>query len=88
MTENTNIVLYYYSRNPNNAIYFISKANLNFAARLHENLITTITGTLSLIILEDRWIRELVEYHKLTSICCNNIKEDTKFWGIRADKWF
>lgn len=65
-------------------IDFISKADLSFGARLHGNVTATIAGTPSLIIPKDGRMRELAEYHSLTSIWWNDIKADTKLEEIIA----
>lgn len=59
-------------------IDFMSKVDLSVGARLHGNVTATIAGTPSLIIPKDARMRELAEYHKLTSIWWNDINEDTR----------
>lgn len=59
-------------------IDFISKADLSFGARLHGNVTATIAGTPSIIIPKDARMRELAEYHNLTSVWWNDISDKTK----------
>ncbi len=63
-------------------IEFMRQADLSFGARLHGNITATISGTPSLIIPKDARMRELAEYHKLTSFWWNNITENTKLEDI------
>lgn len=58
-------------------INFMKQADLSFGTRLHGNITATIAGTPSIIIPKDGRMRELVEYHNLTQIPYNQIKEDT-----------
>lgn len=57
---------------------FIGKADLSFGARLHGNITATIAGTPSIIIPKDARMRELADFHSLTSIPANEITEETK----------
>lgn len=59
-------------------IDFIAKADLSFGARLHGNVTATIAGTPSIIIPKDARMRELAEYHNLTSVWWDDINENTK----------
>lgn len=61
---------------------FISKADLSFGARLHGNITATIAGTPSLIIPKDARMRELAEYHNLTSLWWDDINENTRLEDI------
>src|SRR5690625_7993391 len=63
-------------------IDFISKADLSFGARLHGNITATIAGTPSLIIPKDARMRELAEYHNLTSLWWDDINENTRLEDI------
>lgn len=63
-------------------IDFMKKADLSFGARLHGNITATIAGTPSLIIPKDARMRELAEYHNLTSIWWNDIKDDTRIENV------
>lgn len=65
-------------------IDFMSKADFSFGARLHGNITATIAGTPSLIIPKDARMRELAEYHKLTSLWWNDIDENTELEEIIA----
>ena len=61
---------------------FISKADFSFGARLHGNIASIVSGTPSLIIPKDARMRELAEYHNLTRVVSNDIKEDTSIWDL------
>lgn len=56
---------------------FLQKADLSFGARLHGNVTATIAGTPSILIAKDARMRELAEYHSLTHVWGERIKEDT-----------
>src|SRR5699024_10914837 len=57
-------------------IDFMKEVDLSFGARLHGNITATIAGTPSLIIPKDARMRELAEYHKLTSLWWQDISEN------------
>lgn len=57
---------------------FIGQADLSFGARLHGNITATLAGTPSILTVKDARMRELAEYHGLTSINKNEITEDLK----------
>lgn len=65
-------------------IDFMAKADFSFGARLHGNITATIAGTPSLIIPKDARMRELAEYHSLTSLWWNDINEDTELANVIA----
>lgn len=56
---------------------YMSKVDFSFGARLHGNVTATIAGTPSLIIPKDGRMRELADYHQLTSLWWNDIDENT-----------
>lgn len=56
---------------------FMAESDFSFGARLHGNVTATIAGTPSLIIPKDARMRELADYHKLTSVWWNDIDEQT-----------
>lgn len=58
-------------------IDYLSKVDFSFGARLHGNITATIAGTPSLIIPKDARMRELADYHSLTSLWYNDINEHT-----------
>lgn len=49
-------------------INFLKKVDLSFGARLHGNIMATISGTPSILIVKDGRMRELAEFHNLTHI--------------------
>lgn len=57
---------------------FMKDADLSFGARLHGNIVATISGTPSIIIPKDARMRELTDYHGLTHILPHEINEKTK----------
>lgn len=57
---------------------FIGKADLSFGARLHGNITATISGTPSILTVKDARMRELAEYHGLTSINKDEITDDLR----------
>ncbi|MEI3607582.1 polysaccharide pyruvyl transferase family protein [Pseudogracilibacillus sp. SE30717A] len=59
-------------------IDFMRQADLSFGARLHGNVTATIAGTPSIIIPKDARMRELAEYHNLTSVWWNDITDETR----------
>ena len=63
-------------------IEFMKDVDLSFGARLHGNITATIAGTPSILIAKDARMRELAEYHQLTYITKNDIREDTKLSDI------
>src|SRR5699024_6521326 len=63
-------------------IEFLKQVDLSFGARLHGNITATIAGTPSILITKDARMRELAEYHQLTSITKDDIQEDTKLSDI------
>ena len=63
-------------------IEFLKQVDLSFGARLHGNITATIAGTPSILITKDARMRELAEYHQLTSITKDDIKENTKLSDV------
>ena len=61
---------------------FISKADFTFGVRLHGNIASVVSGTPSLVIPKDARMREIVEYHNLTSVTASEIKDDTSIWDL------
>lgn len=61
---------------------FMKESDFSFGARLHGNVTATIAGTPSLIIPKDARMRELADYHKLTSVWWNDIDENTNIQSI------
>lgn len=59
-------------------IEYMKKVDLSFGARLHGNIAATLAGTPSLIIPKDARMRELAEYHNLTSLWWKDIDESTR----------
>jgi polysaccharide pyruvyl transferase len=49
-------------------IKFLKTVDLSFGARLHGNIMATIAGTPSIMILKDARMKEIAEYHDLTRI--------------------
>ncbi|EOS8068860.1 polysaccharide pyruvyl transferase family protein [Enterococcus lactis] len=56
----------------------VKQSDFNIGTRLHGNIVSTINGTPSISIPIDARMRELTEYHNLTRILPNEIKEDDK----------
>src|SRR5699024_3422250 len=63
-------------------IEFLKQVDLSFGARLHGNITATIAGTPSILITKDARMRELAEYHQLTSITKDDIKDNTKLSDV------
>lgn len=61
---------------------FIGKADLSFGARLHGNITATISGTPSILTVKDARMRELAEYHGLTSINVDEITDDLSLSNV------
>lgn len=61
---------------------FMKESDFSFGARLHGNVTATIAGTPSLIIPKDARMRELADYHKLTSVWWNDIDNNTNIHSI------
>src|SRR5699024_6301888 len=61
---------------------FIGKADLSFGARLHGNITATISGTPSILTVKDARMRELAEYHGLTSINKTEITDDLRLSDV------
>lgn len=58
-------------------IDFMSSVDLAFGLRLHGNITSTIAGTPSILIPKDARMRELAEYHTLTSVFAHKITDKT-----------
>lgn len=58
-------------------IEFMRSVDLAFGLRLHGNITATIAGTPSILIPKDARMRELAEYHTLTSVWANSITDET-----------
>ena len=56
-------------------IDFLKKIDLSFGARLHGNIMATIAGTPSIMIVKDGRMRELADFHRLTNITENELIE-------------
>lgn len=63
-------------------IDFMKEVDLSYGARLHGNITATIAGTPSLIIPKDARMRELAEYHQLTSLWWKDIDENTRLEDV------
>lgn len=56
-------------------INFMKNMDLSFGARIHGNIMATIAGTPSIVIVKDGRMKELGEYHNLTRIYEKDLKE-------------
>lgn len=59
-------------------INFMEQMDLAVGARLHGNITATIAGTPSLLLTKDARMKELAEYHNLTHLSEEELKEDVK----------
>lgn len=63
-------------------IEFMKIADLSFGSRIHGNIVSTLAGTPSVVVAKDARMRELVEYHQLTSISPYDISSDDSILSI------
>ncbi len=61
---------------------FLKTADLSFGSRLHGNIAATLAGTPSILFPKDARVRELADYHHLTSIPYDEVNENTNIWGL------
>lgn len=61
---------------------FLKTADFSFGSRLHGNIAATLAGTPSILFPKDARVRELSEYHHLTSVPCQEINEQTNIWDL------
>lgn len=61
---------------------FLREVDFSFGARLHGNIAATLSGTPSIMIPKDARMRELADYHNLTSILANEITDSTNMLDL------
>jgi hypothetical protein len=61
---------------------YLAEADLAIGSRLHGNIAALIAGTPALLFPKDARVRELADYHKLTSVPANQVTEDTSVWEL------
>ncbi|MDD6208965.1 MAG: polysaccharide pyruvyl transferase family protein [Clostridiales bacterium] len=61
---------------------YLKNADFSFGSRLHGNIAATLSGTPSILFPKDARVRELAEYHHLTSVPCHEINERTSIWDL------
>ncbi len=61
---------------------FMKKADLSFGSRLHGNIAATLAGTPSILFPKDSRVRELADYHHLTSVPYDQVDENTNIWDL------
>lgn len=61
---------------------FLKSVDFSFGARLHGNIAAVISGTPSLMLVKDKRMNELAEYHGLTCVNADEIDEDTDIFKL------
>ena len=63
-------------------IEFVKNKDLCYGPRLHGNIVAVLAGTPSILFPKDARMRELSEYHKLTSIMPDQVTQNSTLMGF------
>ena len=61
---------------------YLREKDFSFGSRIHGNIASILAGTPCFIVVSDKRIKELVDYHDIPHILMNDLKDDTNIFDL------
>lgn len=61
---------------------YLREKDFSFGSRIHGNIASILAGTPCFIVVSDKRIKELVDYHNIPHILMDDLKEDTSIFDL------